>query len=133
MAQSKAALETAIRNEILNVITSQLTAYFDTDVMDVSASELTIPMVDAEGNECYALIKVSIPRGSRVDGGYLPYDGYAAHEEWKLVKADRAMKAEKRKVKAEDKKKAKQRKAEAKKVIKALNTKGFEALVHEGE
>lgn len=130
---SKASLETALRNEVLDTISKALNSHFEADVLDVSASELTIPMVDAEGNECYALIKVSIPRGSRVDGGYLPYDGYAAHEEWKLVKADRAMKAEKRKVKAEDKKKAKQRKAEAKKVIKALNTKGFEALVHEGE
>ena len=133
MAQSKAALETALRNEVLATIVKSLESHFDADVLDVSASELTLPMVDAEGNERYALIKVSIPRGSRVDGGYLPYDGYAAHEEWEMVKADRAVKVEKRKIKAEAKEKAKTRKADAKKVVKALNTKGFEALVHEGE
>ena len=99
---SKAALETAIRNDILAAMTAFLSEHFETDVMDVSASELTMPVVDAEGNEKFALIKVSIPRGTRNgDGGYDAYDGYAAHEEWKLVKADKADKEAKRKEKAE--------------------------------
>lgn len=134
MAQSKAALETAIRNDILNVITSQLTAHFDTDVMDISASELVMPVVDAEGNEKFAVIKVSIPRGTRNgSGGYDPYDGYAAHEEWELDKADKADKAAKRKEKAERAEAEKERKRAARKIVKDLNTKGFKALVTEGE
>ena len=132
MAQSKAALETAIRNQILDFLVDNLSAHFDADVLDVSASELTMPVVDAEGNEKFALIKVSIPRGSRNgDGGYTPYDGYAAHDEWELVKADKADKVKARQEKAERAEKERARKAAAKKVVKDLNTKGFKALVTE--
>lgn len=136
MAQSKAALETAIRNQILDFLVDNLSAHFDADVLDVSASELAMPVVDAEGNEKFALIKVSIPRGSRVDGSYEPYDGYAAHEEWELVKADKADKAAKRKEKADRAEKEKERKREARKVVKELNTVGFKKLIaqtNEGE
>lgn len=134
MAQSKASLETAIRNQILDFLVDNLSAHFDTDVMDVSASELTMPVVDAEGNEKFALIKVSIPRGTRNgDGGYTPYDGYAAHEEWKLVKADKADKVKARQEKTKRAEKEKARKAAAKRVVKDLNTKGFKALVTEKE
>ena len=129
---SKAALETAIRNDILAAMTAFLSEHFETDVMDVSASELTMPVVDAEGNEKFALIKVSIPRGTRNgDGGYDAYDGYAAHEEWELEKADKADKAAKRKEKAERAEKEKERKRAAKQTIKKLNTVGFKALASE--
>ena len=37
-----------------------------------------MPVLDADGNEKFALIKISIPRGSRSDGTFIPYDGYAA-------------------------------------------------------
>ena len=131
---SKASLETAIRNQILDFLVDNMSAHFDADVMDVSASELVMPVVDAEGNEKFALIKVSIPRGSRNgDGGYIPYDGYAAHEDWELVKADKADKEAKRKEKAERAEKEKERKRQARKVVKDLNEKGFNAMVHEGE
>lgn len=127
---SKAALETAIRNDILAAMTAFLSEHFETDVLDVSASELTMPVVDAEGNEKFALIKVSIPRGTRNgDGGYDAYDGYAAHEEWELEKADKADKVAKRKEKAERAEKEKERKRAARKVVKDLNTVGFKALV----
>ena len=128
---SKASLENTIRNDILAIITETLASTYDTDVMPVSASELTIPVVDAEGNEKFALIKVSIPRGTRVEGGYEPYDGYAAAEDWKLVIADREDKANKRKEKAERAEKEKERKRNARKIVKKLNEKGFDALVHE--
>jgi len=129
---SKAALETAIRNDILAAMTAFLSEHFEADVMDVSASELVMPVVDAEGNEKFALIKVSIPRGTRNgDGGYDAYDGYAAHDEWELEKADKADKAAKRKEKAERAEKEKERKRAAKQTIKKLNTVGFKALVSE--
>ena len=127
---SKASLETEIRNDILNTITALLSYHYDADVLDVSASELTMPVVDAEGNEKFALIKVSIPRGSRNgEGGYEPYDGYAAHEDWELVKADKADKAKARQEKADRAEKEKERKRAARKVVKDLNTVGFKALV----
>lgn len=98
---SKATLETAIRNDILARITELLSKDFDTDVMPVSASELTMPVVDAEGNEAFALVKVSIPRGTRNgEGGYTPYDGYKMAE---LYKEDVAAKEQKAKVAAEKK------------------------------
>lgn len=129
---SKASLETAIRNEILTALTDFLTEHFESDVLPVSASELTIPVVDAEGNEKFALIKVSIPRGSRNgDGTYDPYDGYAAAEDWKLVLADRADKAAARKEKAERTEKERERKRAARKVVKDLNEKGLDAMIHE--
>lgn len=131
---SKASLETTIRNQILDFLVDNLSAHFDADVLDVSASELTMPVVDAEGNEKFALIKVSIPRGTRNgDGGYTPYDGYTAHEEWELVKADKADKETKRKEKAERAEKEKERKREARKVVKKLNTVGFNTLVTQKE
>ena len=126
---SKASLETEIRNDILTAMTAFLSYHYDTDVLDVSASELVMPVVDAEGNEKFALIKVSIPRGSRNgEGGYEPYDGYAAHEDWELVKADKADKAKARQEKAERAEKEKERKRNARKVVKDLNTVGFKAL-----
>ena len=138
---SKASLETALRNEILDVIRAALSEHFDLDpvtqIEAVSASEITLPLCDSEGNEKYPLVKVSIPRGTRNgNGGYTPYDGHAAAEEWQAELADRADKAAKRKEKAERAEKEKERKRAARKVIKALNTEGFEALVHktdEGE
>lgn len=134
MAKSKAALETEIRNDILSFLTESMSAYFDADVLDISASELVMPVVDAEGNEKYALIKVSIPRGSRDgNGGYNAYNGYAAHEEWEMEKADKADKEAKRKEKAERAEKEKERKREARKVVKKLNTVGFNTLITQKE
>lgn len=131
MATSKASLETAIRNDILAAITAFLSEKYDSDVMDVSASELTMPVVDAEGNEKFALIKVSIPRGTRTSGTYEPYDGYAAHEEWELEKKEKANKVAARKEKAERAEKEKERKRAAKKAVRELNAKGFKALASE--
>lgn len=117
---SKASLETAIRNDILTALIDFLGEHYETDVMPVSASELTIPVIDAEGNEKYALIKVSIPRGARNgNGGYDAYDGYAAAEDWKLVLADRADKAAARKEKAERAEKEKERKRAARSAQRA--------------
>ena len=125
---SKASLETAIRNDILAAITETLTSLYETDVMPVSASELTIPVLDAEGNEKYALIKVSIPRGTRVNGGYEPYNGYEAAKEWKGTLADRENKKNAREEKKAHEEKEKERKRNARKVVKKLNEVGFKAL-----
>ena len=101
---TKAQLETAIRNDFLTAISDFISESRETDVLPVSASELAIPCLDAEGNEKWVLIKVSIPRGTRNgEGGYDPYDGYSVAEDYQIEQADKAEK----KAKAEEKKQAK--------------------------
>ena len=119
---TKAQLETALRTEFLTFITDKVKSAYETDVLPVSASELAIPCLDADGNEKFVLIKVSIPRGTRNgQGGYDPYDGYAVAEDYAL---DLAEKADKREA-AEAKKQAKiaqdERKRAEKKALAEAN------------
>ena len=86
---SKATLENALRNEILQVIIKALVDHFDAETIAVGSGEISIPVTDAEGNEKYPKIKV--PRGTRNgEGGYDPYDGYAAGEAFQLEKESKA-------------------------------------------
>lgn len=129
---SKASMETAIRNKMLENIMKMIDSEYATDALPVSASEIAVPVVDEEGNEKFALIKVSIPRGTRNgDGGYTPYDGYAAAEDYKLDLEDKADKARAREEKKERAAKEKERKVNARKVVKELNEKGLDKMIHE--
>jgi len=118
---TKAQLETAIRNRFLSFITQTISQEMEIDALPVSASELAIPCLDDEGNEKWALVKVSIPRGTRNgEGGYDPYDGYAAAEDYAQDCVDKAAK----KADAEAKKQAKiardeQKRAEKKALAEA--------------
>lgn len=92
---SKASLENALRTEIMDVVIKALCEHFDLDperqIEIVGSGEIAIPVVDAEGNEKYPKIKISIPRGTRDGkGGYIPYDGHAAAEEYKEEKESKA-------------------------------------------
>ena len=90
---TKAQLETAIRNRFLGFIANSISKELDIDALPVSASELAIPCLDDEGNEKWALIKVSIPRGTRNGaGGYDPYDGYAVAEDYAIDCEEKAQK-----------------------------------------
>lgn len=120
MSKSKAELETAIRNDILNAITEMLTAKLETDVLPVSASELAIPVLDEEGNEKFALVKVSIPRGTRNGSGYDAYDGYAAADEYKAEQEEKAAKRAASAAKKEQAAKLREAKREARQVKKAV-------------
>ncbi len=93
---TKAMLENGVRDEVLTAIAKFLEQTFDTDVLRTGSGELAIPRVDAEGNEKFALIKVSIPRGTRVDGTYKDYDGYAAAEDYRLEQEEKANKRKKK-------------------------------------
>jgi hypothetical protein len=131
---SKAALETAIRNELLEKVTMLLAKDYDTDVLPVSASELAIPLLDKEGNEKFALIKISIPRGTRNgEGGYTAYDGYKAAEDYKLDLEDRAAKKAASAEKKAFAEKERERKREARKVVKKLNKEGLQNMIHSAE
>lgn len=116
---TKAQLETALRNNYLGFIANSIAQELETDALPVSASELAIPCLDAEGNEKWVLIKVSIPRGTRNgQGGYDPYDGYAAAEDYALDCEEKAAKKEA----AEAKKQAKIARDEAKRAEKKALT-----------
>lgn len=122
------------KNAVLEDVMQYLREKYETDVEKVSTSEAMMPAVDDDGNEFYFLIKISVPRGKRNgEGSYEAYNGYDAA---KLYKEDVEIKeaekeaAEKKK---EAEKKEKQRKKDAKKVIKDLNKKGLDALIHENE
>lgn len=125
---TKAQLETALRNDFLTAISAFISESRETDVLSVSASELAVPCLDAEGNEKWAIIKVSIPRGTRNgEGGYDPYDGYSVAEDYQMEQADKAEK----KAKAEEKKQAKiakDKKAREEKKALAEANKGLKEL-----
>ena len=125
---TKAQLETAIRNRFLSFIAQTISQEMEIDALPVSASELAIPCLDDEGNEKWALVKVSIPRGTRNgSGGYDPYDGYAAAEDFAADLEEKAAKKEaseakkQAKIAADEKRRAeKKAMAEAKKGIAEL-------------
>ena len=48
---TKAQLETKLRNECLELLYETLDNKYGYDVLFVSASEITLPVIDAEGNE----------------------------------------------------------------------------------
>lgn len=113
---SKANLENQLRNTYLDMIRDMISEKVETDALAVSASEVAIPCLDADGNEAWVVIKVSIPRGTRNGaGGYTPYDGYAVAEDFALTLRDRAVK----KAAVEAKKQAKIAKDEKKRAEKA--------------
>ena len=118
---SKAELETAIRNDLLAAITEVLSKKLDTDVMPVSASELAIPVLDAEGNEKFALVKVSIPRGTRNgNGGYDAYDGYRVADDYKAELEEKKAKKIASAQRKADAEALRQQKREARQVKKAI-------------
>lgn len=125
---TKAQLETKLRNECLELLHETLDSKYGCDVLPVSASEIALPVVDAEGNEKWILIKVSIPRGTRNgSGGYDPYDGYAVAEDYAedckekaQKKADAEAKKQAKIAKDEQKRAEKKALAEANKNLKEL-------------
>lgn len=135
MAKSKATLETELRNELLEKITALLKTDYDTDdVRSVSASEIMIPLLDSERNEKFALIKVSIPRGTRDgNGGYKPYNGYDAADDYELELQEKATKKQASENKKLEKEKEKERKRKAKETIKVLNKEGAKKIIHNND
>lgn len=130
---SKAELENALRLEILEVCRAALAEHFDLDpvkqIENVSAGEITLPLCDAEGNEKYPVLKVSIPRGTRNGRGYDPYDGHAAAVAYQEEQEEKAAKKAASAAKKEAEAKAREARREAKKVVKELNEKGLEGMI----
>lgn len=111
---SKAQLETKLRMDFMNKVIEMVSNIYETDGLVVSASEIAVPVVDAEGNEKFVLVRVSIPRGQRDgEGGYIPYDGYEAAQAYADEQASKAQeKAVKKAMKEAEKAKGKRTKGE---------------------
>ena len=88
--------------------------------MRIASGEFTIPVVDSQGEEKFANIKISIPRGKRVDGTYEPYDGYAAAEEYRVDEEEKAAIAKAKAEKKEMEEKAKAQRRAARKTVKTM-------------
>ena len=90
--------------------------------------------IDENGEEFFFSMKIAVPRGTRNgEGGYIPYDGYAAAEDYRLEMEDKAAKKAASAEKKAAAEREKERKREAKKVVKDLNEKGFQNMVKETE
>lgn len=122
------------KNQLLVDFQNFMSEKYNIDVLRVGPSELAFPAVDDEGNEYFNLLKLSVPRGTRNgEGGYKPYDGYAAADDYKFELEEKAAKkaaSEAKKVAAE---KERERKREAKKVVKELNQKGLKGMIESAE
>jgi len=127
------ALNTNLRNSILRDFMAFVAEKYETDTLSCSTSSFTFPVVDEEGNEKFAKISISIPRGTRNgEGGYDAFDGYAVAEDFKLEQEEKAAKRAASEAKKEAKRKADEAKREAKKVVKELNEKGLDGMIKEG-
>lgn len=127
------ALNTNLRNSILRDFMAFVAEKYETDTLSCSTSSFTFPVVDEEGNEKFAKISISIPRGTRNgEGGYDAFDGYAVAEDFKLEQEEKAAKRKASEAKKEAKRKADEAKREAKKVVKELNEKGLDGMIKEG-
>lgn len=127
------ALNTNLRNSILRDFMEFVAGKYEADTLSCSTSSFTFPVVDEEGNEKFAKISISIPRGTRNgEGGYDAFDGYAVAEDFKLEQEEKAAKRAASEAKKEAKRKADEAKREAKKVVKDLNEKGLDEMIKEG-
>lgn len=127
------ALNVNLRNSIMRDLMEFIAGKYDVDTLSCSTSSFTFPVVDEEGNEKFAKISVSIPRGTRNgEGGYNAFDGYAAAEDFKLEQEEKEAKRKASEAKKEAKRKADEAKREAKKVVKELNEKGLDEMIKEG-
>ena len=71
------------------------------EVLTVGSNKIAIPVVDAEGNEDFITVTISIPTGSRDDNE--PYDGYGLAEAYRLKCEENARKAQEREKKKQEK------------------------------
>ena len=79
MAVSRKALREQVKEQYMAKLMAILGEQEDVGV--TAANEFNFPIVDAEGNEDFIVVKLVIPTGTR-DGE--PYDGYGAREDFAI-------------------------------------------------
>lgn len=92
MEKSRKVLREQVRNQYIEKIFQFLAEVEDVGM--TASNEFNFPIVDAEGNEDFIVVKVAIPTGSR-DGD--PYDGYGARNDYQLHLKEKVEKEEKAK------------------------------------
>lgn len=91
MATSRKALRESVKTEYMSKLVEAL-ARMGEDVGMTASNEFNFPVVDAEGNEDFIVVKVVIPTGTR-DGE--EYDGFGARNDYDLKMKNKAEKAAK--------------------------------------
>ena len=115
------ALNTNLRNSLMKDFMEFIATKYDVDVLSVSSSSVAFPVVDEEGNEKFAKVSISIPRGTRNGkGSYDEYDAYTVAEDFKLEQEEKEAKRKASEAKKEAKRKADEEKRATKKAIKNL-------------
>lgn len=115
---TKAALENALRAEIFDAVRAFLSEKYDVDLskLQTGAGQFALPLLDAENNERYATVTIAIPRGTRTGaGGYTPYDGYDAAEDYRAECAEK----EAKRIASAEKKEAAAKLREQKRALRA--------------
>ena len=79
------------------------------EVLMVKSNEITLPVVDSEGEERWLVLTFKVPTGERGGDGY---DGYSMAEDYQMKLVEKAEKAKAKEAEAA-KKKAKAEKAKA--------------------
>lgn len=94
----------SVKLDYLTKVTQTLTSNGD-EVLRVKDGEIALPVVGAEGNDGFLVIKFVVPKGSR-DGE--EYDGYSERDAYEMTLKKRADKAEEKakKIAADAKKRA---------------------------
>ena len=90
MATSNKVLNDQLRQDFLD----RLKKFFESEgeeVLITGSGEISMPCVDAEGNDKWVQIPVKVPLGSR-DGE--PFDGYSLAEDYQMKQAEKKAKAE---------------------------------------
>lgn len=129
---TKTQLAALKREEILNLLIEFFNGRGE-ETMRESGNAIVFPSLDAEGNEVFAKIAVSIPRGDRSGEAY---DGYAAAKDYEMKQEVIAAKRELReRERSEAEKKRKQRIENAKKKKEEQNFERAEliAMAKEGQ
>ena len=130
----KEASRNELKNALLDEVQAILSERLNSDVLRVGSSEIAMPGVDADGNEFFYLVMISIPRGSRNgNGSYDAYDGYAEAEAYEATLETRHAEKVAKEAKKAAAEKEKERKREAKKVVKDLNEKGLKGMIESAE
>lgn len=115
------ALNNNLRNNILKDLIEFIATKYDTEAISVDSGAIAIPVVDEEGNEKYAKIVVSIPRGTRNGkGGYNEYNAYTVAENYKFDQETKEAKRKASEAKKEAKRKSDEEKRATKKALKNL-------------
>ena len=113
---SRLKLNAPLIQNTLEAITSSLTESGE-EVLKIASGTICYPTVDAEGNEKWVKIVVSVPQGDRSGeefDGYTESEAYLENEQKKAEKAEEARKKKEEKI-AKDKALREKKRAEKEK------------------